>query len=154
VAQTGRTVKLGDLVVSSHASSPGIYGRVTAISSQTSVTVTYQGSLRGAAGPQGPATVTAGAGLTMSGGTISLNLPTSFSANSPPVGGYILAVNAVPTGTTTSVYYSSTNHGYTYNIGPSTGFTLISGSYISCGYFFNFISSNNIIYISILRRNS
>ena len=49
-AVAGRTVKPGDLVVSSHASSPGVYGRVTAVSSQSSVTAAYAGSLRGAAG--------------------------------------------------------------------------------------------------------
>ena len=57
VAVTNRTIKIGDLVVSSHANSLGYYGRVTAVASQTSVTVTTIGSIRGAAGAAGMSTM-------------------------------------------------------------------------------------------------
>ena len=46
-AITGRTVKIGDVILSSHANSNGYYGRVSAVSSQTNVTVITAGSLRG-----------------------------------------------------------------------------------------------------------
>jgi hypothetical protein len=41
LAVSGRTIKIGDLVVSSSSSSPGYYGSVSAVASQTSVTVVY-----------------------------------------------------------------------------------------------------------------
>lgn len=53
VAVAGRTVQVGDLVLSSHASSLGFYGRVTAVASQASVTVAYVASIRGATGTKG-----------------------------------------------------------------------------------------------------
>lgn len=65
-AVSGRTVKIGDLVVSAHTLSPGIVGRVTAVSSQTSVTVTYVGTWRGATGATGTA-ATVGVGAVTTG---------------------------------------------------------------------------------------
>jgi len=49
-----RLVRPGDLVVSSNATYPGIFGTVTAVANQTSATVITRGSIRGATGPQGP----------------------------------------------------------------------------------------------------
>ena len=51
---TGRVVRPGDLVVSSNASSPGLFGTVTAVLNQGSATVITRGSIRGAQGPVGP----------------------------------------------------------------------------------------------------
>jgi hypothetical protein len=53
VAVTGRVVKVGDLVMSTHTNSQGFYGRVTAVASQTSVTVQYLSTNRGPQGFQG-----------------------------------------------------------------------------------------------------
>lgn len=46
-AVAGQTIKIGDLILSRHASSNGFYGRVTAVASQSSVTVITLGSLLG-----------------------------------------------------------------------------------------------------------
>lgn len=78
-AVSGRTVKIGDLVISSHASSPGVVGRVTAVASQTSVTVTYVGSWRGAAGTNGT-NGTNGSAATVAVGTTTTGAAGSSAA--------------------------------------------------------------------------
>ena len=61
---TGRSVKVGDLIVSSNASSPGVFGQVTDITPQGVISVTYKGSWRGAVGPQGATGATGSTGAT------------------------------------------------------------------------------------------
>ena len=43
VARPGHTIEVGDLIISSHENSMGVYGRVTAVIAQNAVTVAYMG---------------------------------------------------------------------------------------------------------------
>lgn len=53
VAVAGRTPQVGDLIVSTHASSPGYLARITAVASASSVSTQYVTSIRGATGATG-----------------------------------------------------------------------------------------------------
>lgn len=79
---SGRTVKLGDLIQSYNTSSNGVYGTVTAVASQTSVSVTFTGNLLGPVGPQGPT----GTGTTGPQGPPGATGPTGPTGNTGPAG--------------------------------------------------------------------
>lgn len=109
VAVANRTVKVGDLVISSHANSPGIYGRVTAVSSQTSVTVSYVGNLHGIDG-------TAGKGISST--TIAYQAGTS--GTTAPTGAWGSSIPSVSQGqflwTRTIITYTDNTTSTTYSV--------------------------------------
>ena len=64
VAVTGRTVKVGDIVISNHGSSRGWYGRVDQVTAQNNVRVVYVGNIAGGVGPIGTTGATGATGAT------------------------------------------------------------------------------------------
>jgi len=128
VAVAGRTPQIGDLVVSSHASSPGAYGSITAVASAASVTVAYIGSIRGAPGTdaigtQGPAGYTvvlsseswvfpAGVSAAIaSTATITVSASQAGTAVTPTIGtitGQVTGLTTAVSGTTITVTAATT----------------------------------------------
>lgn len=81
---SGRTVKIGDTILSENSSSLGVYGTITAVSSQTSVTVRTLGSLRGPSGITGDIATVGTAYGSITGSRLISGKPINggFSANS------------------------------------------------------------------------
>jgi hypothetical protein len=100
----GHSIGLGDLVLSSHASSKGLYGIVTAVASQASVTVLTVASLVGATGS--PANLEGGSlSLATIGNAVSTwNRKTLDTASGDTTSGMFDAANGCLTIPTTGTY--------------------------------------------------
>ena len=110
-AQNGRTIKIGDLIMSTNANSLNVFGQVTDVASQLSVTVAYVGSMRGATGDKGDTGATGATGLSIwatatqigTSGTTTAVVPLAITGRTPQVGDLVLSSNASSMGVLGSI---------------------------------------------------